>query len=46
MNYKLKNVEGCSLDFLVLNLTGFLFYSMYTTIGTLKPEVKVGFIDK
>ena len=42
----MKNVEGCSLDFLILNLVGFTFYSLYTIIGRIDPDVKVGYIDK
>ncbi|EGR28750.1 pq loop repeat family protein [Ichthyophthirius multifiliis] len=40
VNYKKKSVQGCKLDFVILNFTGFLFYSIYTTVGyfTDNPE--------
>jgi cystinosin len=33
LNYRLKNVEGMNLDFLILNFTGFSFLSIYSTFG-------------
>ena len=33
-------VEGMSLDFLALNICGFVFYSLYSTIGFFFPHIK------
>lgn len=33
LNYKLKNVEGCNLDFVTYNVTGFSFYAIYNIAG-------------
>eukprot|EP01017_Pseudomicrothorax_dubius_P029840 TRINITY_DN3663_c0_g1_i13.p1 TRINITY_DN3663_c0_g1~~TRINITY_DN3663_c0_g1_i13.p1 ORF type:complete len:318 (-),score=62.95 TRINITY_DN3663_c0_g1_i13:155-1024(-) len=32
-NWKLKSVEGFSLDYHVLNITGYIFYTTYSTVG-------------
>lgn len=41
-NYKMKSVEGCKLEFLVLNFTGFVFYSVYNTFGYFSNKIDVG----
>jgi len=32
-SYRLKSVEGLNLNYQVLNLSGFSFYSIYSSIG-------------
>ncbi|KRW99766.1 hypothetical protein PPERSA_07843 [Pseudocohnilembus persalinus] len=38
LNYEKKNVQGCNLDFVVYNITGFFFYSIYNSVGYWYPE--------
>lgn len=47
MNWKLKNVEGCNLDFVIYNLTGFTFYTIYNWAGHFlnDPKEKINGID-
>lgn len=38
LNYQLKNVEGCNLDFVIYNVSGFFFYTAYNTAGFFYPK--------
>jgi len=38
LNYKKKDVEGCNLDFVIYNITGFTFYGIYNTLGYWFPD--------
>jgi len=31
--YKLKSVEGLTLDYVIFNTSGYIFYSIYSTFG-------------
>lgn len=44
-NYKMKSVEGCKLEFLVLNFTGFVFYSVYNSFGYWDKSISVGSVE-
>jgi cystinosin len=37
LNFQLKNVEGCNLDFVAYNVTGFAFYATYNVAGYFWP---------
>jgi cystinosin len=45
---KIKNqfsVEGMNFDFVAMNLTGFLFYSIYNTYGYFVDDDQTGKVD-
>lgn len=51
-NYKVKkysfwylSVEGMNFDFVAMNLTGFLFYSIYNTYGYFIDDTQTGKVD-
>lgn len=41
-NYKKKNVGGFSLEFALLNPSGFFFYSVYSVAGRVNPNLGTG----
>ncbi|CAG9329434.1 unnamed protein product [Blepharisma stoltei] len=45
LNYQLKHVSGYSLDFGVLNFSGFLAYSLYSIWGYIEPGIMPGQVD-
>ncbi len=42
INYKKKNVGGFSLEFALLNPSGFFFYSVYSVAGRVNPNLGTG----
>ena len=45
INYKLRGIEGYSLDFGILNLFGFFAYFLYSLWGFLQPSIIPGIVD-
>ena len=41
-NYKNKNVGGFSLEFALLNPSGFFFYSVYSVAGRVDSDLGTG----
>jgi hypothetical protein len=39
------SVKGMSFEFVGLNLTGFLFLAVYSTVGYIYPELIVGTVE-
>lgn len=44
-NYKLKSVAGFSLEYALLNPSGYFFYSIYCASGFIDPLVGSGTVD-
>lgn len=44
-NFKVKSVEGMNFDFVAMNLTGFMFYSIYNTEGYFVSSAETGHVD-
>jgi len=42
INYKKKNVGGFSLEFALLNPSGFFFYSVYSVAGRVNGDLGTG----
>lgn len=42
INYGKKNVGGFSLEFALLNPSGFFFYSVYSVAGRVNPDIGTG----
>mmetsp|Transcript_2015 Transcript_2015/g.1813 ORF Transcript_2015/g.1813 Transcript_2015/m.1813 type:complete len:269 (+) Transcript_2015:17-823(+) len=45
LNWKKKSVAGFSLEFAILNVSGYIFYSMYSTGGKIYPHLGTGIIQ-
>lgn len=43
--YRLKSVAGFSLEFALLNPSGYVFYTIYTTTGFIDPTLGSGRVD-
>ena len=43
--YKLKSVAGFSLEFALMNPSGYVFYTIYTTTGFIDPTLGSGRVD-
>lgn len=43
--YRLKSVAGFSLEFALLNPSGYFFYTIYTTTGFIDPTLGSGHVD-
>jgi cystinosin len=46
LNYNHKSVAGFSIDFAILNVSGFLFYSMYSIGGFIYPHLGTGVVHQ
>lgn len=46
VNYKHKSVSGFSIEFAILNTTGFFFYSLYSIGGYVYPHLGTGVIHE
>lgn len=44
-NYQLKSVAGFSLEYALLNPSGYFFYSIYTSTGFINPNLGSGTVD-
>lgn len=44
-SYRVKSVEGLNLNFQLLNLTGFAFYSLYNSFGYFNKDQASGKVD-
>ena len=45
LNYEKKSVAGFSIEFAILNVSGFFFYAMYSTGGFIYPHLGTGIIQ-
>jgi cystinosin len=45
LNYRRKSVDGFSIEFAILNVSGFFFYSMYSVGGFIYPNLGTGTIQ-
>lgn len=44
-NYRLKSVAGFSLEYALLNPSGYMFYSIYTSTGFIDDNLGTGHVD-
>ena len=45
LNYRRKSVSGFSLEFALLNVSGFYFYALYSTGGTINWQLGTGKVE-
>ena len=44
-NYSLKSVAGFSLEYALLNPSGYFFYTIYCSTGFINPDLGSGNVD-
>ena len=44
-NYHRKSVAGFSIEFALLNPSGFFFYTLYNTAGSIDPMLGTGIVE-